>query len=49
MQYTPEFCREMIRHYQAQASNWTKPATWHAHARMSVATWQRKLEQAESA
>jgi phage-related protein len=36
----------MIRHYQAESSNWTKPESWRALARISVAEWQHRLDQA---
>lgn len=44
--YSVSYCKQMIAHYQAETSNWTKPATWHTLARTSVAEWQYRLESA---
>jgi len=47
--YTAPFCLRMIAHYEAQASNWTKPESWRELARRSAADWRFKLERAGSA
>jgi hypothetical protein len=47
--YTTAHCNQMIAHYAAQAVNTEKPASWRALARISVAEWQFKLEQAKGA
>jgi len=44
--YSAEHCRRMIAHYDNQASNFDKPASWRALARVSASEWRHKLEQA---
>lgn len=45
--YSVAHCINMIRHYDEQSKNWTKPEAWRSLARLSAAEWRLHLEAAE--
>ncbi len=48
MNATATHCQEMIRHYEEQASNWTKPQHWRDLASTSIAGWKYALERVQA-